>query len=48
MPLCFAGEYTVVAMGPLTNIALALHLDPELGHKIKDLYAMGGSANGKW
>ncbi len=37
------GEYTLIALGPLTNIALALRLDEELPKKIRQLYIMGGS-----
>lgn len=37
------GELTLVAIGPLTNIALATRLDPELPKKYKDLVVMGGA-----
>jgi len=37
------GEYTLVALGPLTNIAVATCIDPELPSKIKELIVMGGS-----
>jgi inosine-uridine nucleoside N-ribohydrolase len=36
------GEITVVAIGPLTNIALALLLEPLLAAKLKELVIMGG------
>lgn len=36
-------EITLVAVGPLGNIAMAMHLDPELPKLCKDLYIMGGS-----
>ena len=39
------GEITLVAIGPLTNIALAVRLDPELPQRIKQLVVMGGSLN---
>lgn len=39
------GELTVVAIGPLTNIALALSLDPELPNKLKQLIVMGGAVS---
>ena len=39
------GEYTLVALGPLTNIAIALKLDPTLPHKIKRLLDMGGAVS---
>ena len=37
------GEYTLVAIGPLTNIAVALKLDPLLPQKLKRLVIMGGA-----
>lgn len=36
------GEITVVAIGPLTNIAIALLLDPRIKSAIKELVIMGG------
>ena len=39
------GEVTLIAAGPLTNIALAARLDPELAHLAKELVFMGGSFN---
>ncbi|ABK53247.1 Inosine/uridine-preferring nucleoside hydrolase [Acidothermus cellulolyticus 11B] len=38
----FPGELTLVAIGPLTNVALALLLDPELPALIPDVIVMGG------
>lgn len=35
------GEITIVAIGPLTNIALAMRLDSSICEKIKELYIMG-------
>jgi purine nucleosidase len=37
------GELTLVAIGPLTNIALATRLDPTLPQKYKRLVVMGGA-----
>ncbi|GEM48913.1 nucleoside hydrolase [Deinococcus cellulosilyticus] len=37
------GEITLVATGPLTNVALAFRLDPELPSLIRKLVWMGGS-----
>ncbi|KAA0976183.1 TetR family transcriptional regulator [Paeniglutamicibacter gangotriensis] len=39
-----AGELRVIAIGPLTNIASALHLDPELPSLVQELTIMGGAA----
>ncbi|HID91138.1 TPA: nucleoside hydrolase [Candidatus Bathyarchaeota archaeon] len=39
------GDDTVVTLGPLTNIALALLKDPELGDHITRLVMMGGVLN---
>ena len=38
------GEVTLVATGPLTNIALAVHREPRLVTQVKDFVIMGGSA----
>jgi inosine-uridine nucleoside N-ribohydrolase len=40
------GQLTIVAIGPLTNIAQALHLDNELSGKLKSVYIMGGNVYG--
>ncbi|MCB8959236.1 MAG: nucleoside hydrolase [Ardenticatenales bacterium] len=37
------GEYTLVCLGPLTNIAIAIYLDPELPNKVKRTVAMAGA-----
>ena len=37
------GEVTLVALGPLTNLAIALLADPGLASRLKDLYIMGGN-----
>jgi purine nucleosidase len=36
-------ELTLVALGPLTNVAVALNLDPDLPRKYRRLVAMGGA-----
>jgi inosine-uridine nucleoside N-ribohydrolase len=36
------GRITLVALGPLTNIAMAIRLRPEIARKIKRLVFMGG------
>ena len=37
------GELTLVAIGPLTNVAIATRLDPDLPSKYKRLVVMGGA-----
>lgn len=37
------GEVTIVALGPLTNIALAIQNNPDFAAKVKQLYIMGGA-----
>jgi len=39
------GELTIVALGPLTNIATMLLRDPEVAPLVKELVIMGGAAN---
>ncbi|KAL3143413.1 hypothetical protein ABBQ38_002237 [Trebouxia sp. C0009 RCD-2024] len=39
------GELILVVLGPLTNVALACKLDPQLPSRVKALYVMGGSAH---
>ena len=42
----YAGKLVIVAMAPLTNIALALRLDPELPSRIARFVVMGGAVTG--
>jgi inosine-uridine nucleoside N-ribohydrolase len=42
----YPGEVTIIAIGPLTNVAMALNLDPDLAPKIKGIVLMGGSLSG--
>ena len=37
------GELTLVSLGPLTNLALAVNLDPDLPGKYRRLVVMGGA-----
>jgi purine nucleosidase len=40
----YPGEITLVPLGPLTNIALALRLAPHIAGLVKEVVIMGGSA----
>jgi len=39
----FPGELTIVAVGPLTNLALALQHDPQLVDHVRQVVVMGGA-----
>ena len=41
------GELTFVCLGPLTNLATALMLDPRLPERVPRLVIMGGAVNGR-
>ncbi len=41
------GELTFVMLGPLTNLALALSLDPDLPSRVPRLVVMGGAVTGR-
>ena len=43
----YAGRLLLVTLGPLTNLALALRLDPELPSRIGRLVVMGGAVTGQ-
>jgi len=45
--LCtISGSITLLAVAPLTNIAVALLLDASFGHKLKNCVIMGGNYTG--
>ena len=39
------GELVVLALGPLTNLAVALLIDPDLPRNVRELYIMGGAVH---
>ena len=39
----YEGELTLVALGPLTNLAMAIRLDPDFSSRIKKFVFMGGT-----
>lgn len=41
------GEITLVTLGPLTNIALALRRRPEIADMVRDCIVMGGTSDGR-
>ena len=43
----YAGRLVLVALAPLTNLALALRLDPELPTRVARLVVMGGAVSGR-
>jgi inosine-uridine nucleoside N-ribohydrolase len=46
--LCpFAGAVTLLCLGPLTNVALAIRMDPNFCTNVKEIFIMGGNIEGK-
>ena len=41
------GEITLVPLGPLTNVALAVSLEPRIAEQVQGVVLMGGAANGQ-
>src|SRR5262249_48701249 len=39
------GQLTILAQAPLTNLAMAVRLDPSIAAKVKRLWVMGGTNN---
>lgn len=42
----FPGEVALVAIGPLTNIAIAMAADPGLAERLQEIFIMGGNYEG--
>jgi len=43
----FSGDLTLVTLGPLTNIAVALQQDPSIAHAVSECIIMGGTGGGR-
>ncbi|KAH7957362.1 hypothetical protein HPB52_018132 [Rhipicephalus sanguineus] len=41
------GQITLLLLGPLTNAALALTLDPRFGANLKEIFILGGNVEGR-
>lgn len=41
------GQITLLLLGPLTNAALALMLDPRFGANLKEIFILGGNVEGR-
>ena len=41
------GQITLLAIGPLTNLALAMRIDPDFTGRLKKLVIMGGNTEGE-
>ncbi|MDA0771051.1 MAG: hypothetical protein BZY79_02440 [SAR202 cluster bacterium Casp-Chloro-G4] len=41
----YPGELTLIALGPLTNVARAIQDEPALPELLKEIYVMGGAVN---
>ncbi len=46
--LAHPGEITIIAIGPLTNLASAIKSEPELGKNLKSVISMGGALQAKF
>ncbi len=42
-----AGDVTLVALGPLTNLALAFKIEPRIPALLKELHIMGGNVEAR-
>jgi purine nucleosidase len=44
----YSGQLTLLCLGPLTNVALALQKEPDLGSRLRQVFFMGGSSRIFW
>lgn len=42
----YQGKLTILALGPLTNLAMAVKLQPRIKHYIKEIFISGGNSEG--
>ena len=45
--LMISEQLTLVCLGPLTNVAMALKMDPSFGENLKECHIMGGNYHGR-
>lgn len=43
----YEGKLTILALAPLTNLAMAARLDPSICHSLEAIYTMGGNVEGE-
>ncbi|KAI8481898.1 hypothetical protein Bbelb_403430 [Branchiostoma belcheri] len=46
MSKAFPNQITLIALGPLTNVALARRMDPDISSRFKEIIIMGGNIRG--
>ena len=44
----YSDDITLIALGPLTNLAMAMRLDEQFASNLKELYIMGGNVEGNY
>jgi inosine-uridine nucleoside N-ribohydrolase len=48
MARMYPGQITLLCLGPLTNVALALQKEPDLGLRLRQVFFMGGASRIFW
>jgi len=48
MARMYPGQITLLCLGPLTNVALALQKEPDLGSRLRQVFFMGGASRIFW
>lgn len=44
--LCALGKLTILCLGPLTNLAMAVKFRPDLKNLVKEIFILGGNMEG--